>query len=108
MFEIGFSELMMVGLVSLIVIGPERLPKAARLAGFWLGKSRAMVASVKAEIAQELYAEELRQLFHEQSGLQEISELYHETADEFHGMQSSLAELAAPAPAAEAPKPAAD
>ena len=35
MFDIGFSELVMIGLVSLIVIGPERLPKVARLAGFW-------------------------------------------------------------------------
>ena len=47
MFDIGFSELVMIGLVSLIVIGPERLPKVARIVGFWLGKSRAMIANVK-------------------------------------------------------------
>lgn len=61
MFEVGFSELCMVGLVALLVIGPEKLPKIARLAGFWVGKTRSMVASVKAEIK-----EELRQLFNEQ------------------------------------------
>jgi sec-independent protein translocase protein TatB len=45
MFDVGFSELVMVGLVALLVIGPERLPKVGRLAGFWLGKSRSMITS---------------------------------------------------------------
>lgn len=62
MFEVGFSELLMVGLVALLVIGPERLPKIARFAGFWLGKARHTVDSVKAEIRHELYLEESRQL----------------------------------------------
>jgi sec-independent protein translocase protein TatB len=71
MFDIGFSELCLIALVSLLVIGPERLPKVARLAGFWLGKTRNMVASVKEEIKMELQAEELRQIFKEQSDLQD-------------------------------------
>lgn len=71
MFDVGFSELCLIGLVSLLVIGPERLPRVARLAGFWLGKTRSMVASVKEEIKLELQAEEMRQLFKEQSGLQQ-------------------------------------
>lgn len=62
MFDVGFSELIMVGLVSLLVIGPERLPKVARVAGYWLGKMQQMIANVKVEIAQELHAEEIRQL----------------------------------------------
>jgi sec-independent protein translocase protein TatB len=69
MFDVGFSELCLIGLVSLLVIGPERLPKVARLAGFWLGKTRSMVATVKEEIKLELHAEEMRQIFKEQSGL---------------------------------------
>ena len=71
MFDVGFSELCLIALVSLLVIGPERLPKVARLAGFWLGKTRTMVASVKEEIKLELQAEELRQIFQEQAILQE-------------------------------------
>ncbi len=71
MFDVGFSELLLIGLVSLLVIGPERLPKVARLAGFWLGKTRSMVASVKEEIKLELQAEEMRQIFKEQSGLED-------------------------------------
>ncbi len=66
MFDIGFWELCLIGLVSLIVIGPEKLPKVARIAGFWVGKGRHMVASVKEEIKEELKEEELRQLLKEQ------------------------------------------
>ncbi len=65
MFDVGFSELVMVGLVSLLVIGPERLPKVARVAGFWIGKIQQMIANVKVEISQELHAEEIRQLLKE-------------------------------------------
>ncbi len=79
MFDVGFSELVMVGLVALLVIGPERLPKAARIAGFWLGKARTTVANVKAEIKQELHAEEMRQLLLEQ---QSIANELQKTAEE--------------------------
>ncbi len=66
MFDIGFWELGLIALVSLLVIGPEKLPKVARIAGFWAGKTRNMVASVKAEIKEEFQEEELRQLLKEQ------------------------------------------
>lgn len=80
MFDVGFSELCLIGLVSLLVIGPERLPKVARVVGFWLGKTRTMVASVKEEIKLELQAEEMRQIFKEQSGLQEVRQMLDETS----------------------------
>lgn len=67
MFDVGFSELLMVGLVALLVLGPEKLPKAARMAGFWVGKGRSILANAKAEIKQELHAEEMRQLMQQQS-----------------------------------------
>ena len=69
MFDVGFSELVMVGLVSLLVIGPERLPKVARVAGFWIGKIQQMIANVKVEISQELHAEEIRQLLKENESM---------------------------------------
>ena len=93
MFDVGFSELIMVGLVSLLVIGPERLPKVARLAGFWIGKTRSMVASVKAEIKQELQEEELRQIFKEQADLQEFHTALNETTDAVNSIKTSLAAL---------------
>ncbi len=66
MFDVGFSELLMVGLVALLVIGPKELPKAARIAGLWIGKTRRTIASVKTEIKQELLAEEIRQNLQQQ------------------------------------------
>jgi sec-independent protein translocase protein TatB len=80
MFDVGFSELMMVGLIALLVIGPERLPKAARIAGFWIGKTRSTIANVKAEIKQELHAEEMRQLLHQQQAItEELQQIASET-----------------------------
>jgi len=79
MFDVGFSELMMVGLVALLVIGPERLPKAARIAGYWLGKTRSTIAHVKAEIQQELHAEEMRQLMQQHQITDELQQLASET-----------------------------
>ena len=93
MFDIGFSELIMIGLVSLLVIGPERLPKVARIAGLWIGKARNMVASVKAEIREELHAEEVRQLLKEQTDLQEFHAALNETADAANSIKASLEAL---------------
>ncbi len=92
MFEIGFSELVMIGLVSLIVIGPERLPKVARMVGFWIGKSRAMMANVKAEIQYELHEEELRQLLNEQVNLTELNATLTETLESTQTLSNSLVE----------------
>ena len=93
MFDIGFSELIMIGLVSLLVIGPERLPKVARIVGFWIGKSRAMVASVKAEIKQELQEEEIRQLLKEHVDIQEFHTAINETTEVTNSIKESLADL---------------
>ena len=83
MFEVGFSELFLIGLVSLLVIGPEQLPKVARLAGFWIGKSRQMIASVKDEIQTELQADEMRQLIKEHTDLTDAQHLLDETTSAF-------------------------
>jgi sec-independent protein translocase protein TatB len=89
MFDVGFSELCLIGLVTLLVIGPERLPKVARLAGFWLGKTRSMVAAVKEEIKLELQAEEMRQIFKEQSDLHDdVQQMLDETSN---SIKSTLA-----------------
>ena len=60
MFDIGFSELLVIAVVALIVLGPERLPKAARFAGLWVRKARAQWYSVKSEFEREMAADELR------------------------------------------------
>lgn len=62
MFDIGFSELLIIGVVALIVIGPERLPKVARTVGAWLGRLNRYVSEVKGDIDREMRLEELRKL----------------------------------------------
>jgi len=66
-FDIGFGELLLCGVVALLVLGPERLPKAARTAGLWMGRLRATVQRFTAEIDRELKAEELRQTLREEA-----------------------------------------
>jgi sec-independent protein translocase protein TatB len=65
-FDVGFFELLLVGLVALLVFGPERLPSLARTAGLWLGRGRRFLSTVKADIEQELKAEELKRIIREQ------------------------------------------
>lgn len=60
MFDIGFSELLIIAVVALLVLGPERLPTAARFAGLWVRRARAQWYSVKAEFEREIAQEELR------------------------------------------------
>ena len=62
MFDLGFSELMLIGIVALVVIGPERLPKVARTAGQWLGKLNRYVSQVKQDIDRDMKLEELRKM----------------------------------------------
>ena len=62
MFDIGFSELMVIGIVALLVIGPERLPKVARTLGFLLGRARRYVSDVKSDINREIQLDELKKI----------------------------------------------
>src|SRR5438105_14435548 len=62
MFDIGFSELLVIGVVALIVIGPEKLPRVARTVGVLAGRLQRYVADVKADINREIELEELRKM----------------------------------------------
>jgi len=68
MFDVGFSELIVIGIVALVVIGPERLPKVARTAGLLLARLQRYVSDVKADISREMQLDELKKL---QAGVQE-------------------------------------
>jgi sec-independent protein translocase protein TatB len=61
MFEIGFWELVLIGVVALVVLGPERLPRAARALGLWAGRARSYVRHFSSELEREVQAQELRQ-----------------------------------------------
>ncbi len=61
MFDIGFWEILLIAIVALVVVGPERLPKLIRVVGLWVGRANASVQSIRNDISQELRAEELKQ-----------------------------------------------
>lgn len=60
MFDIGFAEILIVAIVALVVLGPEKLPTAIRTVGLWVGRIRRTVGSIQAEISQELKLDELK------------------------------------------------
>jgi sec-independent protein translocase protein TatB len=62
MFDIGFTELLVIGVVALIVIGPEKLPRMARTVGHLAGRLQRYVADVKADINREIELDELRKM----------------------------------------------
>lgn len=62
MFDVGFSELCLIGIIALLVLGPERLPRAARVAGLWIGRAKRTVAGVQADVKRELYLEDLKRV----------------------------------------------
>ncbi len=79
MFDVGFSEILVIAVVALIVIGPERLPKVARTLGHLFGRLQRYVAEVKADIDREMQMEELKKL---QSSMQEAA----------HSVEKSMSE----------------
>ena len=73
MFDMGFTEMMLIGIVAVIVIGPERLPGVARTAGKYFGRLKRFMTTVKADVEQELRADELREILAKQQ--QELNSL---------------------------------
>lgn len=80
MFDIGFWELSLIFVVALIVLGPERLPRAARTVGLWVGKARQVLSSVKADIDRELKADELKAMMEKRASMPELQDLAQEAS----------------------------
>ncbi len=108
MFDVSFGEFALIGLVALVVLGPERLPKVARTFGHLLGRAQRYAATVKADINREMQLEELKTLQQQmESSAQEVQTSVNA---EMHSLRESMdeaslfpahevADLAAPAPA---------
>lgn len=95
MFGISSGELFFIAIIALIVLGPERLPRVARLAGMWVRRARNQWHSVKDELERELAAEELKRSLHDaQSALrdteQKIRDSGSEAQREFEQMRASV------------------
>jgi len=75
MFDIGFLELIVITVVALVVVGPERLPAVARNVGKWVGRTRRFITQVKSDIDREMKQEELRKALEDDAGLDEIKQI---------------------------------
>ena len=102
MFDVGFTEILLIGIVSLVVIGPERLPAVARTAGQWVGKLQRFVRGVKTDLASELETGDLKKLIGDQrEQINELKNMVHtakkdfesSTRDVVQGAKKSLGEL---------------
>ena len=84
MFDIGFWEMAFIGVIALVVVGPERLPGVARSLGLWVGKARRMINEVKSDIKKEMDAEDLKNIKHELADASDgMKELANYTSDSF-------------------------
>ncbi|KAF1710205.1 Sec-independent protein translocase protein TatB [Pseudoxanthomonas sacheonensis] len=110
MFGISGGELFFIAIIALIVLGPERLPKVARMAGMWVRRARNQWDSVKDELERELAAEELKRSLHDaKSALQDTEQRIRdsgaEARREFEQMRASVRE---PDASADASAPTSD
>lgn len=103
MFEIGFQELFLLGVIALLVVGPERLPALVRTVGLWVGKAQRLVSQVRADVERELHAEEIRRTMREDSGVDAIAEVRKEMEDLAGGFSQPAFETPPPEAAKEAP-----
>ncbi len=81
MFDIGFWELLLIAIVALLVVGPERLPKLIREVGLWIGHAKASFQSIRNEISQELDEQELREALNEQIEFNQLEESINPKAE---------------------------
>lgn len=80
MFDFGFWELILVMVVALLVVGPERLPGLARQAGLWAGKAKRFINSVRSDIEREIRADDLKKMLNQQQNeIQELKGMIAET-----------------------------
>jgi len=75
MFDIGFQELLLVAIVALLVLGPERLPGALRTMGLWMGRMRRSFNTVKNEIEREIGMDEIRRQLHNEAVMEELKRI---------------------------------
>ena len=74
MFDIGFPELLMISVVTLLVIGPEKLPETIRTVSLWIGRIQRSFSNLRREIENEIGADEIRTQLHNESIMQDLED----------------------------------
>ena len=90
MFDVSFSELVVIGLVALVVIGPERLPRVARTVGALLGRFQRYVSDVKADINREMQLDDLKRL--QQQVAEQAQDMERSVAEQLRSTETALNE----------------
>lgn len=112
MFDIGFWELALIGVIALLVVGPERLPELARFIGLWVGRARAFMTTVKADVQREMKETELQSILDKQRS--EVHDIIESADSGLRDLKSDLDQAvnsadasppATPAPPAEHKQP---
>jgi len=86
--DIGFTEILLLGAVALIVLGPEKLPHAARMAGAWYGRIRRSIATIQAEIEQEVNLAEMRKRMNDE--LEKIRQAEQSIGSEMNSIHQNI------------------
>ena len=94
MFDVGFWEIAIIALIALIILGPERLPRAARTMGLWVGKARRTLSEVKRDIDRELDASELKNIKNIKDDLKDTKNIFEDAASTLNETASTLNETA--------------
>ncbi|MGB1542562.1 MAG: Sec-independent protein translocase protein TatB [Spongiibacter marinus] len=116
MFDIGFAELLLIAVLGLLVLGPERLPTAVRTISLWLGRLRRSFTSIRQEIEREVGADEIRRQLHNESIMasledskQSLRDGLESAADDIRSVERSLSRANAKQDAEDdTPEPALD
>ena len=93
MFDIGFWELALIGVVALLVVGPDRLPALARTVGLWVGRIRRYVSTVRDDIEREIQADELKKMLEKSDSLNPLQDIVDETTNTIGVAKKELADV---------------
>ncbi|MBQ0795587.1 Sec-independent protein translocase protein TatB [Zhongshania sp.] len=92
MFDIGFAELLVIAVLGLLILGPERLPGAIRTTSLWIGRLRRSFNNIRSEIEKEVGADEIRRQLHNESILASLKETKNTVKNEIQHAEQQLSE----------------
>ena len=102
MLDIGFTELLLVAAIALVVLGPERLPQAIKVTAYWVGKIRRSFQSVKEELEREIGADDIKRQIHNEAVMQELSKARDQFQAEVRDLEQATGLKTEPVPAQQA------
>ncbi len=90
MFDVGFWEFALIGVITLLVVGPERMPGIARKAGLYLGKAKRFVSKIQDDVAQEIESDKIKEHLELNDKDSNIIDIFDETKDTLNNIKKDL------------------